>query len=231
MSILLNALAKAHAQKQALRPSSGFESMHPHVSRVERKKIYVSRAGFLGGVIVFCALLGLRFYVTSSSVKVSERVQAPVLSESQEPVQPEWLTWLDKEPQTLMRRIQLAPETLRVDRQAIMERLLAKKLWSLARALAHALPALDPSLEERKMLAVEALESEDYARAYRLYQSLTASADRVPEFWLGLGIAASHAGHETSAVKAYEKAVALMDEDHVAYTFALEQLDALSERM
>lgn len=82
---------------------------------------------------------------------------------------------------------------------------------------------------QERRLAAHALEAEDYDQAYNLYKELVQN-EATTENYLGLGIAALKTQQYQKAEQYFEKSLELMDEDHIAYTFVLEQLDMLDER-
>lgn len=141
----------------------------------------------------------------------------------------ELLKWAEEQPEALMQRIHLAPDSLRPQREALMSFLLGHRLWSLAHALAMRLPALAPSLAERAMLAVYALEHDQDLEALRWYESLISESEPALEHWLGYAIVLHRQGQLPKAKTAFEHAWSMMSEQHPAYTFVLEQLDRLNE--
>lgn len=219
MSLLLKALSKHAEGKERV--------IHPMPRRAGSEQSISMRFWLIClCVAVVLGLCGL--YAVRPSEAMAQVEPEPAGIEAPKPL--ETLAEMARtHPDKILARLHTAPESLQPERDELMRALLDHQSWPLAYRLSRALPSDHPSLEERKMLAVYALEEEHYEQACHHYQSMAEEKPDQTETWLGLGICSMKLGHYRQAMRAYERAIEQMSEEHVAYTFVLEQLDRLSE--
>lgn len=233
MSILLNALEKAQKSSSPTGRLVQSFAVRPQVTPAPYRRM------ILYVVILSIMLLGWVMRRPSQPKKIETKVvhlesqvkAVDVTKASEEASSRDvLLSWVQTDPRKILMRLQVAPESLLEDRDVLMAKLLDVKAWHVAYALSKALPSARPSEAEQKMLAVHALEHDDYAQAASLYKLLAENDPDSAELWLGLGIASGKQGNYEQAEKAFSKAIELMDEGHVAYTYVLQQLDSLATR-
>lgn len=234
MSILLNALERAQGSVSATDlyvrssiPGRGLSEFS------HRNWLYLASIACLVFVLIFRSVSGIQVDKAAAvSVVSPERdKQTSVLQMNDEVTDrnsSKYVMWARYDAEKIMHRLKVAPETLVADRDAIMNALLDAKAWHVAHMLSQVHPSVRPSLAERKMLAVHALESDDYNTAHAMYSLLTQENMESAELWIGLGMSEGKLGHYADAYKAFSKAIHFMGEDHVAYEYVLNQLDLLS---
>lgn len=241
MSILLNALEKNKKNTvngvQADHYIQSEDMMGMASENAVTKSVVIKRVVIVCFVIVCFYIFSRYSILYHEGIHVQDKMQlSEFLGEAEDgsekkvtsPVDAVSDHWSEQDSAKIMQRLQLEPESLRPDRAKIMATLLDVKQWHVAYALSKALPVSFPSLEERKMLAVHALENDQFKEAHTLYEALCKEDAASAELWIGLGISSLNLGYYKQSEKAFIKALGFMGEDHVAYLYVLNQLDALA---